>query len=264
MYALERYSNGVELKDVFIFYYYQKKHECTIDNRPISSVALFLSGNSTYKYNGKEFEVKGGDTVYFPKQSSYSYKINGEKPFIMQVEFNLIEVAENGEQDIVFSDEPIILHGLSTKLKPLFEELKENKYLDRFKCVMTTFQIVNICRNAMKTNVFDKEFEKVLPAVRYIEQHATEHISLEELAKISCISQTHLRRLFKKCIGMSPIKYKNSILANIAQNLLTNEGFNVSETSELLKFPDIYTFSQFFKKEVGVSPKYFNMDKNER
>ena len=257
MYNLERYSNGIELKNVFIFYYYQKVLCREINNRPISSVALFLSGTAKYRFNNKDLVVKGGDTVYFPKGCSYSYEIEAEKPYIMQVEFNLFEVNDNAENDILFSDEPIILRGLSYKLKPLFNELAENKYVDRFKSVMTTFRILDICRNAMKNITIDKDFKKILPALQYIEQHVTDHISLEQIAKISCISQTHLSRLFNKCIGMSPIKYKNSILSNIAQNMLINEGFNVGETADILKFPDIYTFSQFFKKEFGISPRKF-------
>lgn len=264
MFTLEKYSNGVELKNVFIFYYYQKKLKCDIMNRPISSVALFLSGSATYSICGKEITVKEGDAVYFPKGSTYSYSIDKEKPYIMQVEFNLIETNENCEKDILFSSQPIILHGLANKLKPLFDDLAEYKYIDRFKCVLTTFRLIEICQNAIKADVLDKDYDKILPAVRFIEQNVTDRITLEELAKLSCISQTHLRRLFKKCFGMSPIKYKNSILANIAKEMLVNEGYNVSETADQLKFPDIYTFSQFFKKEVGVSPRSLIKDKNGR
>ena len=38
-------------------------------------------------------------------------------------------------------------------------------------------------------------------------------------------------------------------------NLLVNDGLNVSETTYALNFNDIYTFSQFSKKEMGTSPK---------
>ena len=264
MFTLEKYSSGVELKNVFIFYYYQKTLKCDIINRPISSVALFLSGSATYSFCGKEITVKGGDAIYFPKGSTYSYSIDREKPYIMQVEFNLMETTEIGEKDILFSSQPIILHGLANQLKPLFDDLAEYKYIDRFRCVLTTFRLIDICQNAIKADILDKDLDKILPAVRYIEQNVTNHISLEELAKLSCISQTHLRRLFKKCFGMSPIKYKNSILANIAKEMLVNEGYNVSETADKLKFPDIYTFSQFFKKEIGVSPRSLLKEKNGR
>ena len=49
-----------------------------------------------------------------------------------------------------------------------------------------------------------------------------------------------------------------------AANMLCKEGFNVSETAEALNFSDIYTFSQLFKKEFGLSPKkYMDVYKKE-
>lgn len=42
-----------------------------------------------------------------------------------------------------------------------------------------------------------------------------------------------------------------------ACNMLRNEELNVSETADALHFNDIYTFSQLFKKEVGLSPKKY-------
>ena len=78
-----------------------------------------------------------------------------------------------------------------------------------------------------------------------------------EIAELCGISEGHMRRLFAEKLGRSPIGYKNALAAQAACTLLRPDGMNVSEVATSLGYPDIYTFSQAFKKEIGVSPKKY-------
>jgi AraC-like DNA-binding protein len=102
-----------------------------------------------------------------------------------------------------------------------------------------------------------EELNRIQPAVDHIKRHFCEKMNVPELARMSGISPSHLRRLFKKHLGVSPVKYKNLLLMNHACNILKSGVMNVSETAEALNFSDIYTFSQAFKKEIGVSPQKY-------
>ena len=42
--------------------------------------------------------------------------------------------------------------------------------------------------------------------------------------------------------------------------MLACGAMNVGEIADVLGFSDIYTFSQAFKKEIGVSPKQYASD----
>lgn len=66
-----------------------------------------------------------------------------------------------------------------------------------------------------------------------------------------------MRRLFAEKLHTTPVGYKNAQAAQAACTLLRMDGMRVSEVATALGYPDIYTFSQAFKKEIGVSPKKY-------
>ena len=71
------------------------------------------------------------------------------------------------------------------------------------------------------------------------------------------ISQSQLRRLFRKERGMSPLAYKKELLVADAKSMIDSGLFSVGEISELLGFYDIYAFSHFFAEETGMSPSAY-------
>lgn len=103
--------------------------------------------------------------------------------------------------------------------------------------------------------------KRIEPALNYMEEGYTQKICVDHLAALCNLSTTHFRRLFKEVIGITPIKYKNLLLIRSACNLMTNDGLNVSEAAYALNFDSIYTFSQAFKKEMGISPKQYLRDR---
>ena len=103
--------------------------------------------------------------------------------------------------------------------------------------------------------------EKILPALTHIQQTLYRTVSVTELAALCNLSPSHFRRLFKSLMGKSPIRYKNQVVMQHACRLLDSGVMNISEIANALGITDIYTFSQTFKKEVGVSPSRYTARK---
>ena len=78
--------------------------------------------------------------------------------------------------------------------------------------------------------------------------------SNEEYARLCGLSKSHFIRLFCKCIGMPPQKYRTSLVMREAKHLLKNN--SVSVTAYLLGFSDVFYFSRLFKKTVGYPPSF--------
>ena len=104
-----------------------------------------------------------------------------------------------------------------------------------------------------------REVSRIEPALEYIKRHFTERLYISELADRCTLSEAHLRRLFQKHMGMSPVQYKNHLLVMTAASMLRTQNMSVSEVAAALQFPDLYTFSQLFKKKMGISPKAYAM-----
>lgn len=257
---LMNYNYETVIRKIFAFKYYPKILNNNIIARKRSSILLILKGEYYYKFKDFDFIAKTGETVYLPQGATYTYEILSKESEVMQVEFILEEKLDTEIKTITYSNNPTLIRENSNEIRLLFENILYFFPVDKHMTILKLYDLILLCRNNITQN--DKSYDLILPAIQYLESHITEKIYLEELAHIVNISQAHLRRLFLKHLGMSPIKYKNHVLIKCACNMLLYENMNVSETAEALNFADIYTFSQFFKKEKGISPKKYIQQKN--
>jgi two-component system response regulator YesN len=68
------------------------------------------------------------------------------------------------------------------------------------------------------------------------------------------ISSDHLRKLFCKATGKTPLDYMTQLRLDEARHLLRIGGFSVKEVAVRVGFRDQYYFSRLFRKLSGMSP----------
>lgn len=90
----------------------------------------------------------------------------------------------------------------------------------------------------------------------YINVHYTEHITLDELCKISLMSKTTLIRSFTKAKGITPYRYLENIRLGEAKRLL-EQGETPVEAAAKTGFSDQSHFTRFFKDYIGLTPKQY-------
>lgn len=108
---------------------------------------------------------------------------------------------------------------------------------------------------------YGQPFEKSIPECReeiekvceFIEQHFTEHISLEDLVKYSGLSKSTLLRAFTKSKGVTPYRYLQAIRINKAKELLEQD-IPPIEAAMQTGFSDQSHFTNFFNMFIGLSP----------
>ena len=94
-------------------------------------------------------------------------------------------------------------------------------------------------------------------ALRYIERHYQNKITLEETAAAVMLSPTYFSRLFKEKMGQSFCSYINQLRVELAQQLLLNSQVSLAEIAGLVGFEDQSYFSRIFKQKMSVTPRYF-------
>ncbi len=88
----------------------------------------------------------------------------------------------------------------------------------------------------------------------FVELHAEERFSLEDLAKRVGYSTEHMSRKFKAEMGVSLPNYIRAVRMERAKILLANGNMTIQEISETLQFSSRGHFSDVFRKIVGKSP----------
>ncbi len=71
------------------------------------------------------------------------------------------------------------------------------------------------------------------------------------------VSPSYLFRLFKKKMGVTPMRYRNLVRIDKAKLLLLDRTLTIEEVAERVGFEDAKYFARVFKKETGASPSAF-------
>ena len=121
------------------------------------------------------------------------------------------------------------------------------KHLDFFKFIEL---LQNASVSAPDTTYYPQD---ITYAIRYINLHFDESLSVADIAKDAGVSINTLERHFLKAVSLTPTEYiQSKRLANAAKLLSLN--YSVTDASQLSGFPDYSGFIALFKKHYGVTP----------
>lgn len=90
-------------------------------------------------------------------------------------------------------------------------------------------------------------------ALRYIEEHYDQKLTLFEVAEKTYVSQWHLSKLLNRHTGKSFSELLNQARIERAKELLEDPALRIGDVAEQVGFVDMAHFSRVFKKITGVS-----------
>jgi AraC family transcriptional regulator len=102
-----------------------------------------------------------------------------------------------------------------------------------------------------------RDARRVTAALRHIEDHADETITLEELAVLAGMSKYHFLRVFHRVTGMPPYQFLLHCRMRRAATRLRTSAEPVASIAFAAGFGDLSTFNRRFRETFGVSPKAF-------
>jgi transcriptional regulator GlxA family with amidase domain len=106
----------------------------------------------------------------------------------------------------------------------------------------------------------DQRWQRLQPALRYINTQLAEHIAIADLAAILACSSEHCIRLFKKMLRQTPTQYILTRRVEVAAELLISTQQDIGEIASTCGFPNRQYLSRIFKRHMGISPaKYRGM-----
>lgn len=106
------------------------------------------------------------------------------------------------------------------------------------------------------TKIEETNIGKFTKAFEYIDAHLGEKIYIKDLSKLVCLDDKYFSNIFKQTFGTSVQQHILNKRADRAKELLATD-VTIAEISNALGFFDPASFTNFFKKQVGLSPKQF-------
>jgi len=101
---------------------------------------------------------------------------------------------------------------------------------------------------------------QIRAVTRYIEEHVSEQISLDMLARLARLSQHHFCRAFKRSFGISPHHYHVQRRIERAKALLADRANSVTHIALIVGYSQASAFSLAFRKTTGRTPREFRRD----
>jgi AraC-like DNA-binding protein len=103
--------------------------------------------------------------------------------------------------------------------------------------------------------------DRLLPALRFMDDHVTASPSLAAIAETVNLSPEHFHRLFREQFQTTPFEYLLRRRLAKAHRLLLEGGLSVKEVAVACGYDDPYYFSRLFRQRRGATPRDVRLGK---
>lgn len=226
-------------------------------------IHCIVSGKGTFSTGGRQYRLGAGDGFLVVPSSVVSYAADRNDPWeYCWVGFNGTDAKRLMEQTGLLQNGPVFHSRQAALLQKLLvgicntsgtgysqEARMESGLLMFLAALMEEFGVLPVLRR--------DGYEYVQKAIRYIDYHYSENISINDVARSAGISRSHLYRLFMRHISIAPNEYLMRYRIGKAVSLLENGMLTVGEAAYSTGFSDQLYFSRAFKKYMGAPPSRF-------
>lgn len=249
----------------------QAIHPHTSTRTNLTSFLCFvvLSGNGTLTYEGTTYELLAGDCVFIDCRKAYShstgYDINGtENDTLWSLQWCHFyapslpaiyeKYKERGGSPVFHPDS---LTSFTTILTDLYSLASSSDYIRDMR--------INESLSALLTLLMEQSWHPESKTVsrkrleldeikKYLDEHYTERIVLDDLAEKFFINKYYLTRIFKEAYGTTINTYILSLRITKAKQCLRFTEMSVEEIGRTVGMEDLNYFSRSFRKVEGISP----------
>ena len=226
------------------------------------NIMLFLvqGGAVELELNGTQTLAAAGQVVLFDCREPYRYWASEGLEFtwllfngLNTYEFYRRIIQAHGEKH-VFA--PNTFHEIVQNLNILLQGCAEGERLSEPASSQLLHKI--LCLLLVEdTGVKRGKDDFVKQAIRYMNAHLYEAISVEQVAGVVNLSPSHFSRQFKRSTGYSPYEYIILRRLDRAKYLLTSTQLTVKEIAFEIGYNSEENFIHSFQKNVGISPGLF-------
>ena len=254
------------------------KNWCGINQTlPYSKFYYVTGGECEIKTDKLTFRGKPGRLIFIPAKTRHSFyhvSENYVKKYWMH--FDIKTANENMNELIELPLYVDIPENKRRSTENLFEKIfAETKKTGAAANLRLKAYIVELFALYVETACADKaavpptqspmgaesknpdESSKLSAVIDYINRNLDKRLSVEELAGMMHLHPNYFIRMFKKNVGVSPLKYINKKRFEKTISLFVNEELPITDVMTEVGFDDYSAFSNFFKSYSGYCPKKY-------
>jgi AraC-like DNA-binding protein len=114
---------------------------------------------------------------------------------------------------------------------------------------------------AMRAATREELYRRLHRAKEFIAASFDETITIDQMAKVACLSTNHFLRTFQQAFHQTPHQFLTAKRLERAQNLLLRTDLSVTDVCLSVGFESLGSFSSLFRRKLGVPPEKFRRAK---
>ncbi|MFC6346349.1 AraC family transcriptional regulator [Vagococcus carniphilus] len=230
------------------------------------SIHLGINDQPMIVSEGECVFINGGDLHYVLASP-------GSERVVYQFDITLFSNLENKDLDLksILKTVPPLSKNWGSKssaivelLDKIYEEEQKKEIGSELQIKSAIYQImVYFIREVTREKKIESTsyhlkseeiLEKLDVVFKFVEEHYTENITLQEASNSVGYSQFYFTKFFKKNTGKTFISFLNDYRIDKAKWLLINTSDTVSEIISQVGFESDKTFYRLFKQSLAISP----------
>ncbi|PCJ54076.1 MAG: hypothetical protein COA79_22265 [Planctomycetota bacterium] len=240
-------------------------------------VLLNANSQTTSKNNNVKFHQHPGPELILIREGFCQIEVNGKT--IEGGKGSLIIIPGNMEHNHLNLSEKntrtycwFTLSALQMFTVPLVMKIEEDSWIikwmdDLVKLNQEGSHVLNQLGGGILISILQllKQLEKptekenaknfiLNEAIGFIENDLSKKISVNDLAKMTCLSASQFAAVFKKEVGAGPIAFQQQLRMNLAIELLKDPYIRIAEVALQCGYDNANFFSRLFRKSYNCSP----------
>ncbi|MBR5280154.1 MAG: AraC family transcriptional regulator [Clostridia bacterium] len=245
------------INSVFDFYW-DEHYAYSGEYHDFPEIVYVADGEVEATENEHIYHMKKGDLIIHEAMEFHNIRSCGQtKPHVLILSFHTPGVYPENLRDGVFtlsSEEQNIFQDLFYRIYSAFYKNDVPPYLRQSLALELSVFLIRISFNQaqeikLSTTKSAQEYRKIVETMR---TRVNDNITLSELARECHISVSYIKTIFQNQVGISPKLFYTKLRRTEALRLLTG-GVSVGEVSERMNFSSPNYFSNFMKKQLGMS-----------
>ena len=224
--------------------------------REYDGLVYYLSGEVEYIFSDHSFTAKAGSVAYLPRHSSYVMNVKEDFSYVC-VNFTLLPPTSARRGFCVLRGIPPSTQNDLLRIGALLGAADAGSLSECFSLlyrVLSTVQRANL--------EYKPKDDRIVRAVSFIRMsYANPELLVADVACEVGVCESHLRRMFRSFLGISPIQYIKAVRIEAARNLLIDTNLPLTDVATAVGYTDTYYFIREFSATVGTSPGRFRANK---
>lgn len=239
-------------------------------------IVIFLSGTASYIIEGRSYFLEPWDVLLVSHHLIHKPVIDPDDPYervVIYLDPGFVRASGGREDDLtacfrLARERQFALMRLEGERMAQMQHLLQNleqalgeegfgAELMRSTCLLQLLIHLNrvMVRDRTDRNKAASDYDpKIARTLSYINEHLSEELSVDALARQVYTSKYHFMRRFKQMTGCSVHSYINQKRLLSAAELL-RAGSSAQSACTLCGFQDYSTFQRAFRRQFGVTPR---------